>query len=88
MPVATDVVREDPRWPSRSETPTDRLALVPAGPPLVAALAAIDRAGLDGFGLVLLLRARSRLISHLQAEQLADMTAMAAADERPFGTAE
>ncbi|MGQ0847895.1 MAG: DUF222 domain-containing protein, partial [Actinomycetota bacterium] len=42
----------------------------------------------DGFGLVLLLRARSRLISHLQAEQLADMTAMAAADERPFGTAE
>ncbi|MGQ0848156.1 MAG: DUF222 domain-containing protein [Actinomycetota bacterium] len=88
MPVATEMVRDGPIWPARPETAANRLASIPPGPELAEALAAVDRTTLDGYSLVQLLQAVSRQVSHLQAEMLAVMTAIAAADDQPFGTAE
>ncbi|MCW2902684.1 MAG: hypothetical protein JWO67_4949 [Streptosporangiaceae bacterium] len=47
------------------------------GPRLAAALESIDRAGLSGFDLVVLLRARGRQLAFEQAELAADMVAVA-----------
>jgi hypothetical protein len=41
---------------------------LPPGPKLAAVLAGVDREALSGYDRVALVRARSRLISHLQAE--------------------
>lgn len=53
------------------------LAELPPGPALAAALASIDRAGLSGYDMVILLQARSRQLAHEQAELAADLTAVA-----------
>jgi hypothetical protein len=52
------------------------LAWLPTGIMLAAALDRVDRDQLSGHEKVSLLRARSRLISYLQAEQLADIQAV------------
>lgn len=48
-----------------------------AGPELAALLDGVDRRSLNGYELVLLLQARLRQVSHLQAELLADMVELA-----------
>jgi hypothetical protein len=53
------------------------LAEMPPGPALAAALASVDRAGLSGFDLVVMLRARSRQLAFEQAELAADLVAVA-----------
>jgi hypothetical protein len=52
------------------------LGWLPTGIMLGAALNRLDRDQLSGFDRVSLLKARTRLISHLQAEQLADITSI------------
>jgi uncharacterized protein DUF222 len=51
----------------------DGLAELPPGPALAAALASIDRTGLSGYDMVVLVRARSRQLAHEQAEFAADL---------------
>jgi hypothetical protein len=52
---------------------------LPTGIMLGAALNRIDRSSLSGFDRISLLQARARLISHLQAEQLADIQSVSQA---------
>lgn len=59
----------------RQQLPED-LEVIPAGPRLAAALAAVDRRGLTGKDKVRLLRARHRLAAHVQGELYADMYAI------------
>jgi hypothetical protein len=49
------------------------LETIPPGLLLVVVLSSVDRDGLSGFDRVELLKARARLISHLQAEMHADI---------------
>lgn len=51
---------------------------MPPGPELAAVLAGVDREALSGYDRVALVRARSRLISHLQAELYADIESVSA----------
>nr|MBO2498554.1 HNH endonuclease [Acidimicrobiia bacterium] len=60
-----------------SVSPTRGLEAVEAGPLLAWRLARVDRRELNGNQLVELMRARSRLVSHLQAELLADVAELA-----------
>lgn len=60
-----------------SVSPTRGLEAVEAGPLLAWRLARVDRRELNGNLLVELMRARSRLVSHLQAELLADVAELA-----------
>ncbi|HEV7932680.1 MAG TPA: DUF222 domain-containing protein [Actinomadura sp.] len=53
------------------------LVEMPPGPELAAALASVDRSGLSGFDLVVVLRARSRQLAFEQAELAADLVAVA-----------
>lgn len=46
---------------------------MPAGPDLAAALAKVDREHLNGYEVVVLMRAHARLIAHYEAQLLADM---------------
>jgi hypothetical protein len=55
----------------------DDLALIPAGPQLAAALAAVDRSALSDEDLIRLAQARQKLAAHLQAQLLADLHAIA-----------
>src|SRR5690554_4717840 len=60
-----------------SVSPTRGLEAVEAGPLLAWRLSRVDRRELNGNQLVELMRARSRLVSHLQAELLADVAELA-----------
>lgn len=60
-----------------STSPTGRLEDIEPGPFLAWRLAGIDRRELNGNQLVELMQARSRLVSHLQAELLADVAELA-----------
>lgn len=55
----------------------ERLAELPPGPRLAAALAAIDRSRLNGFDLVTVLQSQARQVAHEQAQLLADLVAVA-----------
>jgi hypothetical protein len=55
----------------------EALADMPPGPELATVLARVDRAALNGYDLVEVLRARARQIAHEQAELLADMVEIA-----------
>jgi hypothetical protein len=57
---------------------------MPAGPDLAAVLASVDRQALSGKDKVRLLRARHRLVAHLQGELYADMYAISQ-EELPRG---
>jgi hypothetical protein len=50
---------------------------IPPGPYLAAILSSIDRTRLNGYDLVVVLRAHDRMASHYQAERLADMVEVA-----------
>lgn len=50
---------------------------IPPGPYLAAILASIDRSRLNGYDLVIVLRADDRMASHYQAQRLADMVELA-----------
>jgi hypothetical protein len=60
----------------------DGLAEMPPGPGLAAVLASIDRSGLSGFDMVVLLRARARQVAFEQAELAADLVAVGACVRR------
>jgi len=59
----------------------DRLDGMAPGPGLGGLLASIDRGRLDGYGRVVLMKARARQIAHLQAEFYADVWAVAEAED-------
>ena len=52
------------------------LAGMAPGPEFAGMLAGVDREGLSGHDRVELLKARSRLVAHVQAELLADMVSV------------
>ncbi len=60
----------------RAVLPDDLDAMAP-GPELAGVLDSVDRDGLNGWELVVLMRARSRLLARVQAEFFADVVAMA-----------
>ena len=62
--------------PPRSVLP-DGLAEMAPGPELALALAGLDRKMLNGHEMVIVLQARSRLVSHFQAELYADIMEVA-----------
>ena len=59
----------------------DRLDEMEPGEELSRMLASVDRELLDGYGRVVLCKARARLIAHLQAQFYADIWAVAEAEE-------
>ena len=61
--------------PFRESIPN--LDSIPPGPYLAAILASIDRSKLNGYDLVIVLRADDRMASHYQAQRLADMVELA-----------
>ncbi|HSL26815.1 MAG TPA: DUF222 domain-containing protein, partial [Acidimicrobiia bacterium] len=63
----------------------DQIDDMAPGPELGQVLASIDRKKLDGYGLVVLMKARARQVAHLQAEFYADMWAVMDAEERLAG---
>lgn len=64
-------------WPERDRQTFPDLDGIPPGPFLAVILAAVDRFRLNGYDLVRLLRARHRLVSHLQAGMMADSVEIA-----------
>jgi Domain of unknown function (DUF222) len=65
----------DPEWVDDEGLPAD-LESIPPGLLLAVILSSVDREGLSGFDRVSLVKARSRMISHLQAELYADIQAV------------
>src|SRR5215831_17104482 len=57
-----------------------RLETTPPRPGLALLLASVDRAGLDGSGVLALAQARARLIAHEQAQFLADLAEVGLVD--------
>ena len=60
-------------WADEDRQVLPDLSSIPPGPYLFAILSHVDRAKLNGFDLVDVLRARERLLSHVQAENMADL---------------
>jgi Domain of unknown function (DUF222) len=54
----------------------DEVATLPAGLPLAAAIAGVDRSSLSDEDLVRLAQARQRLVAHVEAQLLADLHAI------------
>ncbi len=73
--------RPDPVWERYSNATgsclPEGLATMPAGPELASILAGIDRESLSGFDRIILMQARQRLRSHLDAELALDMVGVA-----------
>jgi len=63
-------------YPAEERLPSDLDEWIP-GVALAAVLETVDRKRLSGFDLVVLLRARWRMIAHLEAEAYADMSEIA-----------
>ena len=70
--LPSDLDLLDPEFDDEAGLPAD-LGSIPPGLLLAVVLSSVDRDRLSGFDRVELLKARSRLISHLQAELYADI---------------
>ncbi len=78
---ATEILASDPELFQSGESeglPLD-LGTIPPGLMLMLVLSGVDRDRLSGFDRVELVKARSRLIAHLQAELLADVESVSEA---------
>lgn len=62
------------------------IEMMPPGPELARVLGSIDRDGLSGFDRVVLLKARSRLRAHVEAELYADMMSVVEATAEELGS--
>jgi hypothetical protein len=73
----TEAVEVEGQNASRGQILPDDLDQIPPGPHLAAIVANVERSNLNGYDLVVAMKARERLVSHFQAGSMADAVEIA-----------